>query len=277
MDKMTGANGVFETGIPGVNLIRITCVTPKFNIIYQPSIAIIVQGAKRGFIGDEVYTYNENNYLVLSVPLPFESQIIEASPEKPLLSLDIAIEPDILSEIMVGMKNEFPPVTQMPKSIHATPLSDQMIDASLRLLESAGNSTDCRILSPQIKREILYRVLCGQQGDCLRALVAHNGKFSQIAKVVDLIHNRYAEPFDVNTMAGMANMSVSSFHLNFKKVTMLSPLQYLKSIRLHKARQFMLQDGLNVSMVADRVGYASVSQFSREFKRFFGTNPSNEV
>lgn len=277
VDRMTKTDGIYESGIRGVHLIRISHLTPRYNIIYEPSIAIVIQGGKKGYIGDDVYTYNANNYLVLSVPLPFESEITEASPQKPLLAIDISVDTNILAELIIGMKEDLPSNSHIPRSIYSTPMTRIMVDATLRLLQSSLNPNDCRILGPQIKREILYRVLCGKQGESLRAVTANHSSSSQIAKVLSLIHLRYAENMDVKTMAKTANMSISSFHHNFKKVTAISPLQYLKRIRLHKARMFMLQERLNVSMTAERVGYTSLSQFSREFKRFFGTNPSNEV
>ncbi len=211
------------------------------------------------------------------MPLPWEAQILQASPQKPLLAIDIAVESDTLIELMMEMEDDFPPSNHVPRSIYSTPMTNELVEAAFRLLESTLEPNDCRILGPQIKREIIYRVLCGEQGESLRAVTARHSISGQIAKVLNLIHIGYAETLDVKTMAKAANMSVSSFHHNFKKVTSISPLQYLKSIRLHKARIFILQERLNVSTVADKVGYTSLSQFSREFKRFFGFNPSSEI
>ncbi len=155
------------------------------------------------------------------------------------------------------------------------PLTDELVNATARLLESLGNPLDGRILGPQIVREIIYRVLCGEQGGSLRSLAVRHSRFSQIAKVLKRMHTEYDSELDVSTLASEANMSLSSFHSNFKAVTAVSPLQYLKSIRLHKARMLMIQDGIGAGNAASKVGYESASQFSREFKRYFGNTPTD--
>jgi len=147
----------------------------------------------------------------------------------------------------------------------------------VRLLESLQAPLDCRVLGPQIVREICYRVLCGEQSGALRAVAARRGHFSQISKVLRRIHADYAAALDVESLAREASMSVSTFHQNFRDVTSTSPLQYIKSIRLHKARMLMAQEGLNASVAARQVGYESSSQFSREFKRFFGDTPVEQA
>ena len=165
----------------------------------------------------------------------------------------------------------------MPSGIYSTPLTEGLLDAGVRLLECLRSPVDCRVLGPQVVREIVFRVLQGERGGALRALAARNGSFSQIARALKRLHADYAQPWDVERMAREVGMSVSAFHHNFKAVTSASPLNYLKTLRLHKARMFMLQDGLNASTAASSVGYASPSQFSREFKRFFGSTPLEEV
>jgi AraC-like DNA-binding protein len=152
-----------------------------------------------------------------------------------------------------------------------------MINATVRLLECLQTPIDSRILGPQNVREIIYRVLYSNQGMTLRALAVRHSRFSQIARVLRRIHTEFDKELDVNSLAVEANMSVSTFHHNFKSVTLVSPIQYLKSVRLHKARQLMVQDGLNVGVAAGKVGYESASQFSREFKRYFGASPSEEA
>ena len=275
LDQQTDTNGVHESGIDGVKLVRIECPTPKFNIIYKPSIVFVVQGSKKGFLGQEVFNYNAESYMILTVPLPFETQVIEASPEAPLLALDIDIDPKALASLLTDMDIELQtPAKTVPCSTQSTPLTEDLVEAATRLLRCTLDPDDCKILGPQIKREILYRILCGEQGESLRGLINRDSKFGRIANAVDFIHAQYGEPMDVDTMAKAANMSVSAFHQHFKKVTSFAPLQYVKSIRLHKARELMVEEGLNVNLVSEKVGYNSIPQFSREFKKFFGVNPS---
>lgn len=258
-----------------VRFMRTNGPRPRVPIVYEPSIIIIGQGRKRVFLGDQVYDYDPNNYLVLSVPLPLECET-EASPEKPLLGLAIRVDPVVLGELLMEMEdgNQAP---GMVRGLYSTPLTEDLACAAVRLLECLQSPMDSRILGPAIVREITYRVLCGEQGGALRAVAARHSRFGQIARVLRRVHQDYHRELDVESLAREANMSVSSFHHNFKAVTSTSPVQYLKSIRLHKARALMLQGEHNASTAANQVGYSSLSQFSREFKRFFGSNPSSDA
>ena len=145
------------------------------------------------------------------------------------------------------------------------------------LLDVMERPLDARILGKQIIREILYHVLTGPRGGALLALVSRQTHFSLISRVLKRIETKYTENLNVEQLAAEANMSVSAFHHNFKAVTSTSPLQYLKSYRLHKARMMMIHDGMKASAAAMRVGYESASQFSREFKRFFGVTPGEDA
>lgn len=279
--RLAPGEGVNPARASGVRFMKSTRSNPRSPVIYDPSIIIVGQGRKIGHLGGEVYHYDPYNYLVLSVPLPFECET-QASPQEPLLALSLSVDQAMLGELLLEMDETGPaemiaPHRTVPRGIYSTPLTEDLLDAGVRLLECLGNDMDSRILAPQVVREIVFRVLQGEQGGALRALVAHNGSFSQIAKTLKRMHSDYATSLDVETLAREVGMSVSAFHHNFKSVTSASPLNYLKTLRLHKARMFMIQDGMNASTAAGRVGYGSASQFSREFKRFFGASPLEEV
>lgn len=267
--------GLTPSILEDVRFMRADGSYPRAAVVYDQRIVIVGQGRKKGYLGGEVYTYDPYNYLVLATPLPFECET-EASPEKPLLAVSIGVNPAVIGELLVDMGDDGQARGEAQRGIYSTPLTDELIDATVRLLECLHSARDSRILGPQIVREITYRVLCGEQGGALRALAIRHGAFGQIARVLKRIHVDYADALDVETLANEASMSVSSFHHNFKAVTATSPLQYLKSIRLHKARMLMVQDGLNASTAAEQVGYESASQFSREFKRLFGASPADE-
>jgi AraC-like DNA-binding protein len=240
--------------------------------VYEPSIVIVGQGRKKGYLRDEVYTYDACNYLVLSVPLPFECETVEANPKKPALAVSIRVTPVVLGELLTEMDDDIGHNNAVPRGIYSTVL----VDAVIRLLECLRSPMDSRILGPRIVLEIVCRVLCGERGGALRAMAKRHSHFNQIAKVLKRIHLEDPNPLDIGTLAGEANMDVSTSH-NFKAVTAVSPLQYVKSIRLHKARILMVRDGLNANSAAGMVGYESASQFSREFKRFFGNSPLDEA
>ena len=245
-------------------------------VVYQPKILVVGQGRKRAYLGGEVYRYDAYNYLVLSVPMPAECET-EASPEEPLLLVAINVEPTMLGEMMLEMDEPLPPVGTTPRGISTTPMSEELGGAVIRLLECLKCPLDSRMLGRQTVREIVYRVLQGEQGGALRALASRDDHFSRIARVLKHVHTEYAKPLSVEELARKAGMSVAAFHHYFKLVTASSPLQYLKRIRLDQARRLMAHDGYNASTAARAVGYESPSQFSREFKRLFGVTPVEEA
>jgi AraC-like DNA-binding protein len=245
-------------------------------VVYQPNIVVVGQGRKLGYLGDQVYQYDPFNYLVLSVPLPAECEW-EASPEEPLLLVAINVDPSMLGEMLLEMDEPLPPAGPTPRGISTTPMSEELGGAVIRLLECLRSPLDSHMLGQQTVREIVYRVLLGEQGGALRALASRDDHFTRIARVLKLIHAEYAKPLSAEDMARRAGMSVSAFHSNFKLVTASSPLQYLKRIRLDQARRLMAHDGYNAGTAARAVGYESQSQFSREFKRLFGVTPVEEA
>jgi AraC-like DNA-binding protein len=244
--------------------------------VYEPSIVIIAQGRKIGYLGDRVFTYDAHNYLVLSVPLPFECET-QAKPGEPLLGVTVHVNPSTLAELLLEM-DDTGSVAEAVQGIYSNPMTEELTSALLRLLECLSSKTDSRVLGPSIVREIIYRVLCSEQsGGALRAVAARHSSFAQINKVLRRIHTDFSTPIDVETLAREASMSVSTFHHNFRAVTSNSPLQYIKRIRLHRARMLMVQDGVHANIAARQVGYESASQFSREFKRLFGETPAEEA
>jgi len=276
LSEVAAHEGIHQTLVDGVRVARHSSPLPRTPVVYPPVIVVVGQGRKRGYLGDEVYRYDPFNYLVLSVPLPVECEW-EASPEEPLLVLAINVEPTMLGEILLELDEPLPPVGPMPRGIATTPMSNELSEAVIRLLQCLKSPLDSRMLGRQTVREILYRVVRGEQGASLRALANRDEHFIRIARILKHIHTECAKPFTVESMAKRAGMSVAAFHHNFKLVTANSPLQYLKRIRLDRAKWLMALDGYNASTAARAVGYESPSQFSREFKRLFGVTPVEEA
>lgn len=270
--------GFSASRLESVRFLRATRAVPRAPVVYDPSIVILAQGRKRGYLGSEVFVYDADHYLVLSVPLPFECEV-EASPEQPLLGMSIRVDPALVAELLLQMPSAEIPASDsvVPRGIYATRLGGTLRDAATRLAACLGSDAEARILGPGLVREITYRVLCGEQSATLRALAAQNGHFGQIARALRRIHADYASALRVEDLARHAGMSVSNFHAKFKTATSTPPLDYVKTIRLHKARLLMVHEGLGASPAASRVGYASASQFSREFKRLFGRTPAAEA
>src|SRR6185436_8394880 len=248
----------------------------RTSVVYEPVIVFVGQGRKRSYLGDQAYVYDPSTYFVLSVPLPAECEW-DASPDEPVLVLGVKIDPTTLGELILAMDEPLSPMHEMPRAVTTHPLGDQLCSAVIRLLECLKCPLDSRMLGPQIVREIIYRVLREEKDGALRALANRNGNFMRIARVLKEVHANSAKPFTVESMSKRAGMSIAAFHHNFKLVTGSSPLQYLKRIRLDRAKRLMLHDGYNASTAAKAVGYESASQFSREFKRQFGLTPIEDV
>jgi len=274
--QLTRQDGANPSALDCVTLMRASVARPRTPVMYEPSIFIVCQGRKRGFLGDQVFVYDAQQYLVLSVPLPFECET-EASPEKPLLGISIRVDLTMVAELLMALNESRGSTVSEPRGIYATQLDAPLSGAVLRLLEALATPCDGRILGPSIVREILYRVLTGVQGDAIRAALAHQHQFGRIAKALRRIHADYCADLDVDTLASEAGMSLAVFHAHFKAVTSTSPMQYVKTTRLHHARLLIAHDGFNVSAAARQVGYESASQFSREFKRLFGLSPADEL
>jgi len=276
LGTLAPAEGYTRSCLEGVGVMRANRPIPRMPVMYEPCIVIVAQGRKRGYLGDEVFVYDAQQFLVLSVPLPFESET-EASEEEPLLAIKIRVDLTTVAELLMALNDTRGTTRSEPKGIYSTPLDQPLSDAVLRLLEALVSPLDASILGPSIVREIFYRVLKSEQGDALRAALTHQHHFGRIAKALRLIHADYRGDLDVDTLAREAGMSLAVFHAQFKLVTSTSPMQYVKATRLHHARLMMVQDGLSAGAAAARVGYESASQFSREFKRMFGCSPVEEV
>lgn len=242
---------------------------------YSQGIIIMLQGTKRVYLEENVITYDTNNYLVVSVPLPTECDVI-ATPENPVLCMHIDINSQLINEIMLSTDiTDNQAVLQ--KGIYSDTINDNIEDAIYRLVKTFSSASDRKFLAPMYIKEIIYRVLINKNGYILRMLQYRNQKFYKISKVLEKIHQRYEIKYNIDDLAKEVNMSVSAFHSAFKTITDTSPLQYIKKIKLHKARELILLNGFNVSTVAYQVGYESVSQFTREYKRMFGVTPKQEI
>ncbi|WP_194206880.1 AraC family transcriptional regulator [Superficieibacter sp. 1612_C1] len=263
--------------LPDVRLLYGTQPGTRTPVMYQPGIVFLFSGHKIGYINERVFRYDANEYLLLTVPLPFECETY-ATPDIPLAGIRLNVDILQLQELLmdIGEDERFQP-GESASGINSSVLTDEILCAAERLLDVMKRPLDARILGRQIIREILYHVLTGPRGGALLALVSRQTHFSLISRVLKRIESHYTENLSVDQLAAEANMSVSAFHHNFKSVTSTSPLQYLKSYRLHKARMLMIHDGMKASAAAMRVGYESASQFSREFKRYFGMTPGEDA
>ncbi len=220
--------------------------------------------------------FDADQYLVVAIPMPFSSAT-EATPEQPFLGLTIQVDRTTLADLVFAIDQSDVEVPAAAKGMMTTRMDACLRDTVLRLLETLGSPLEARVLGPAIVREICFRVLMGEQDAAMRAALTGQGKFGRIAKALRRIHSDYAASIDVGLLAAEASMSVPAFHVHFKAVTHCSPIQYVKSARLHQARLLMARNDMTAQAACAQVGYESPSQFSREFKRFFGRSPSQEA
>lgn len=274
IDMNCHADGVTETNIAGLNLYKSGSSIERQPVMYLPTICIVAQGQKQMYYGDYSCQYDPDNYLINSVAMPVEAEVQDASETAPYLGLSLKIDSYMVSQLLIDMEQEFTSIETNKQIIVSCKLSDHLQNCLIRLLACLSNEMDRKILAPSLQREIFYEVLKGPHGDILRNCVANHAGANKIAPVIQYIEDNYHKPLDIDAIAKYAGMSPSSLHDRFKQITSMSPMQFVKSLRLHKAHTLLLS-GNPASEASYQVGYNSPSQFSREFKRFFGDSPRN--
>jgi AraC-like DNA-binding protein len=275
--RLTELGELHTTAVPGLSLLRRTGPTDPITGMYQPSICLVAQGAKRVKLGDDTYIYDAQHYLITSVHLPTVVQIIEASPEKPYLGLRLTFNLGEIAQLMAD-SNLPPPRTQQSSRGMATgDVTAPLLGAFQRLVDLLAEPKDIPILAPVIQREIIYRLLVGDQGARLRQIASAGSQSHQIARAIDWLKGNFTLPVRVDDLAMQVNMSTSTFHHHFRAMTAMSPLQYQKTLRLNEARRLMLMERLDAATAAFQVGYESPSQFSREYSRLFGAPPLQDI
>jgi AraC-like DNA-binding protein len=218
-----------------------------------------------------------SNYLLVTVELPSVGQVLEASKERPLLSLRLELPPTLVGSVMVEAGHAARPGPADMRAIAVSPLDSQLLDVTVRLVRLLETPAEALVLLPLITREIIYRLLIGDQGGRLRHLVTLGGYPPHIARAVARLRQDFDQPLRVEQLAGELGMSVSGFHHHFKAVTAMSPLQYQKRLRLQEARRLMLSEDRVAASAAFRVGYRDASHFNREYKSLFGVPPMRDV
>ena len=268
-----GTNNVAE----GLNFFKHSGPTQPFHGLYSPSICIIAQGAKEVQMGEELFRYDPENFLLSSLDVPVVSQVVEASSEIPFLGLKLDLDPTLITSVSVETgvlpgRND-----SSVKSIAVGKLQGDLLDAFVRLFRLLDSPEDYRVISPLVIREIIYRLLVSEHGPRLRQIAVFGGQSNRIAKAVQRLRMKFTESLSIEDLAGELGMSVSSFHQHFKTATSMSPLQFQKMLRLQEARRLLLAEDIDASSAAIRVGYDDASQFTREYKRLFGDPPMRDV
>jgi AraC-like DNA-binding protein len=263
--------------MPGVFVRRFSAPTEPVHGIVGPAFCVIAQGRKEVVVGEERYRYDPYHYLLATVELPVIGQVMEGSPDKPYLAVRLDLNPVVVGSVMVEAGLTAPQEDTGVKAINVSPLDAGLLDATVRLIRLIDSPSEARILTPLVTREIIFRLLMGEQGERLRHLVALGGYASRIAKAMDQIRHNFNRPIRIEHLARELGMSASGLHHQFKSVTTMTPLQFQKQLRLQEARRLMLGEDMDAATACYRVGYEDTSQFSREYKRLFGLPPLRDV
>jgi AraC-like DNA-binding protein len=263
--------------VPGLRLFRSDTLDGTISSIYEPCVAVILQGRKQIVLGQKTLIHDSRRYLVSSLDLPTAMTIQEASPARPYLAFALRLDLREIASLVLDGSLPRPPATAEERAISTAVVTLPLLDAFRRLLDLAERPADAPVLAPLVRREIMYRLLTGEAGARLRRIATADGQGHQIARAIERLKTRYTETLRVEQLARNARMSGSTFHHHFKALTSMSPLQYQKSLRLIEARRLMLTEKVDVSTAAYRVGYESPSQFSREYSRQFGAPPTRDI
>ena len=266
--------GINKTGIQGIEIFKISTAFSKINTILPASICIISQGSKNLYLGEEKYTYNENSYLIGTIKMPVKSELINSSPENPCLGIIINLVVNIITELL-KIFDELKDWQYEKKSkqiITISPMNKAIENSLERLLNISSNQMDIKVLSKSFIREFFYEILKTPQGHILRNSVQHHTKVHEMVPTIKYLEQNFQNDITIDEIAKFASMSVATLHKNFKKATSLSPIQFIKQLRLHNAHS-LLMSGYNASNAAFESGYTNSAQFSREFKRLFTYSP----
>ena len=261
--------------LPRVQVYRINNRTPAASLVYEPVVCLILQGRKRTFIGDTVLEYGAGEYIIVAAELTAMGQVCEATSDEPYLALNLLLDPAVVSSLLLDMSDH--PEEPIQAGFGVTKANPAILETWRRFAGLLDRPEEVRVMAPHIEHELIFRLLMGPQGGLLRQIAGADSRLSHIRRAMGWIKEHYADQVSIDAMAAVAGMSISVFHRRFKAVTGVSPLQYQKHIRLHEARRRLITERAEAATVGYAVGYGSASQFSREYKRFFGAPPRRDA
>nr|WP_259672408.1 AraC family transcriptional regulator [Rhizobium sp. NLR12b] len=268
--------GYNQTAVSSVRILRTEAVLNDIPVLYKPGAVFVLQGSKQGILEGEVYLYDEDHYLAVSVPVPFR-MTSKASPQRPLLAVYLEFDMQLAAEIAMQVERLAGPADAKPRGLLSSRMDSGIEDVLLRLLTALGSPVEVAVLGDSILRELQYRVMVGPQGGAVIAALQRKGTSGKLVESVAWLRQNYAGEVAVADLAREVGMSVPSYHVHFKNLTGSSPMQYVKAMRLHEARLLIARQSGTIAEVAASVGYVSPAHFSRDFKRHFGRTASEEV
>ncbi|WP_417763102.1 AraC family transcriptional regulator N-terminal domain-containing protein [Shewanella sp.] len=275
--KLTEHDDYVVTDVPGLSVFKKVDATGPLVGFYEQSVCLIAQGFKRVQLADKHYDYDTEHYLFSGIHLPVVAQVTDASPEHPYLGLKLTFDYQEITQLMSDSQLPPPKGQQTNCGMATGELSLALISAFQRLVDLVDDAASIPMLAPMLRREIFFRLLVGEQGERLRQLASMGTQTHQVAKALSWLKLNFTQPVTIDMLAQIASMGVSTFHHHFRNMTAMSPLQYIKQLRLQEARRLMLAQHFDAASAAFQVGYDSPSQFSREYGRLYGKSPMKDV
>lgn len=275
--KYCKQDGIYSTPLPGFKVVRRDRASEAIMGRYATLVCLVLQGEKKVWSGRRVFVYNPENYLVSCVDVPATFQVTKATRQEPYVGLTLELQPSLIYQILQESPGAETGEEDFAGGFFVEKVTLELADAFARLMRSVANKNELSILTPSIVREIHFRLMQSRYGAKIRQLGVVGSRSQRIGKIVEYLQREYAAPLKVTNLARMANMSPSAFHLHFRQVTNMSPLQYQKRIRLQEARRLLSVESTDAAGVSFTVGYESPSQFSREYKRLFGQPPIRDM
>lgn len=276
ISRAVAEDGLLEA-FPGVMLGRFSKPTERVYSVFKPSFCIIAQGSKQMLLGEETFRYDPGHYLISTVVLPVVANVVEASEQRPYLGVQLHLDPAVVAAVMMESGVKPKKSDASVKAMNVSPTDADLLDAALKLVRLLDTPDEIKFLAPLITREIIYRLLRGEQGARLSHLLVSEGDTRRISQAVEQLRENLDQPLKIENIARDLGMSVSGFHYHFKSVTAMSPVQFQKQMRLQEARRMMLGEDLDVASASSRVGYEDPSYFSREYKKMFGAPPQRDI
>ncbi|MBC3765484.1 AraC family transcriptional regulator N-terminal domain-containing protein [Neptunicella marina] len=276
IDRWSAGHLDYATAIPGLNLFRRETPLPPAFCLIKPSVVLVVQGDKQMYAGDKTYPYDITRFLITSLELPAKSETLSASAEKPCLGLNLELDKRLITEMVAH--GEVPSKSDVTEGCVGTGrVTDKLLESFQRLVSLLDEPEAVSALLPGVMREIHYRLLTSDQGSRLRQIASVEGQGYKIAKAIDWLCLHFSEPLSIDALSSQVQMSTTTFHSHFRRLTSMTPLQYQKWLRLNEAKRLMLNDDLDAASAGYKVGYESPSQFNREYSRLFGVSPRRDV
>ncbi len=267
-----------ELRMRGIHAARVSQPNEEaVHFVQQSSLCVVAQGAKSVVIGEDTYSYEAGQMALYSVDVPIAGRVTRASYAEPYLVLMIDLDAEKIAELVPKL---FPGGVPKPRDTRALYVGDadpHIIDAAARLVELIEQPVEAELLAPLVRDEILIRLLRSPMGSRVAHIGQAGSSMQRIANAVSWLRTNFDQPANIEELANLVNMSVTSFHRQFKAITGMSPLQYQKTLRLQEARRLMLTMMMDAGAAGRRVGYMSAAQFSREYSRFFGSAPTKDV